>query len=114
MIVTRHGDRMTLSEYRLIPDNDGVWDLIDRVLEKQPLATVPEYWMVDPDNEVILVLELSGGHYAERAFSRGDTLITSAMPGFELPSERIFGDPILEQLRSQQDDGNAGPISRGG
>ena len=40
MIVMRHGDRMTLSEYRLTPENDGVWDLIDGVLEKQPLATV--------------------------------------------------------------------------
>ena len=40
MIVMRHGDRMTLTEYRLTPENDGVWDLIDGVLEKQPLATV--------------------------------------------------------------------------
>ena len=40
MIVMRHGDRMTLSEYRLTPENEGVWDLIDGVLEKQPLATL--------------------------------------------------------------------------
>lgn len=206
MIVMRHGDRMTLSEYRLTPENDGVWDLIDGVLEKQPLATlvhqmilgdllseinnytsetdpplgygisnigvafsesfaptpdivyarwerlrlmrgsfmegtpdllvevlsedrdrdlirkrdryaaagVPEYWIVDTDNEVILVLELSGGQYTELAFGRGDALITSTIPGFELPLERIFGDPILEQLRNQQDDDNVGARNRGG
>lgn len=193
MIVMRHGDRMTLSEYRLTPENDGVWDLIDGVLEKQLLATVahqmiladllseinqyasetdpplgyeirnigvafsesfaptpdivyahwerlrlmrgsfmegtpdllvevlsedrdrdmirkkdryaaarvPEYWIVDLDNEVILVLELADGQYAERAFGSGDTLITSTIPGFELPLERLFGAPILAQIRSQ-------------
>lgn len=206
MIVMRHGDRMTLSEYRFTPENDGVWDLIDGVLEKQPLATVvhqmilgnllseineytsesdprlgygirnigvafsesfaptpdilyarwerlhlmrgsfmegtpdllvevlsedrdrdlvrkkdryaaagvPEYWIVDSDNEVILVLELFGGQYAERVFGRGDTLITSTIPGFELSLERIFGGPILEQLRNQQYDDNAGARNSGG
>ena len=193
MIVMRHGYRMTLSEYRLTPENDGVWDLIDGVLEKQPLATVvhqmilgsllaeingfaadvnpplgcgisnvgvafsetfaptpdivyacadqlhlmhgsfmegipnllvevlsedrdrdlvrkrdryaaagvPEYWIADPVNEVILVFTLSGGGYAEHTFARGDTLTTPTIPGFALPLERIFGDPILAQLRGQ-------------
>ena len=193
MIVMRHGDRMTLSEYRLTPENDGVWDLIDGVLEKQPLATVvhqmilgellmgingfaadadpplgcgisnvgvafsetfaptpdivyvcadqlhlmhgsfvegipdllvevlsedrdrdinrkldryeaagvPEYWIADPVNEVILVFSLSGGGYTEHTFARGDTLTTSTIPGLELEVEKVFGDPILAQLRGQ-------------
>ena len=182
---------MTLSEYRLTPENDGVWDLIDGVLEKQPLATlvhqmalgelltrinefttatdpslglgirnigvafsesfaptpdivytrrehfhlmrgsfmegtpdllvevlsqdrdrdlvrkrdryaaagVPEYWIVDPDNEVILVLELSEGQYVDRTVRRTETLTTLTIPGFELSLERLFGHPILPQLR---------------
>ena len=113
MIVRRHGDRMTLSDYRLTPENEGVWDLI-RKKDSCAAAGVPEYRIVDPDNEVILVWELSGGQYAERAFGRGDTLITLTIPGFELPLERIFGDPILTQLRTQQNDDNAGARNRGG
>ncbi len=185
---------MTLSEYRLTPEFEGVWELIDGVLEQQPLATVehqvilgdlvssmintcmgtdprpgwpfhnvgvalsetfaptpdivyvryerkhliqysfvegvpdllvevlsedrdrdlirkrakyaaagvPEYWIVDPANEVILVLELSGGEYAERTLSRSDTLVTPTIPGFELPIEQIFGDPFLTLIRSNR------------
>ena len=187
MTTIRSGTRMTLAEYRLTPEFEGVWELIDGVLEKQTLATVehqlilvnliseiislcleitprpgwpfrnvgvafsetfaptpdivyvrlermhlirgsffegapdllaevlskdrdrdlirkrakyaaagvPEYWIVDPANEVVIVLELSGGEYKELAvLGRTDTLTTPTIPGFALPLEQLFDDPI--------------------
>ena len=101
---------------RLINGNmvEGIPDLVVEILSsdrnrdlvmKRGLyasAGVPEYWIVDPANEVILVLELSGGEYAERTLSRSDTLATSTIPGFELPLEQLFGVPFLTLIRSNR------------
>ncbi len=58
-------------------------------------AGVPEYWIMDPVNETITMLELSGSDYVERAvLTRRDTLTTPAIPGFALPLEQLFGDPM--------------------
>ena len=193
MTTVQPGTRMTLAEYRLTPEFEGVWELIDGVLEKQPPATVehqlilgnligeiislcleitprpgwpfrnvgvafsetfaptpdivyvrlermhlirgsffegtpdllaevlskdrdrdlirkrakyaaagvPEYWIVDPANEVVIVLELSGGEYKEIAvMGRADTLTTPTIPGFALPLEQLFGDPIRALIRA--------------
>ncbi len=55
---------------------------------------IPEYWILDPVNDTITVLELSGDQYEERAvLSRSNTLTTPAMPGFRLVLERLFGNP---------------------
>ena len=66
-------------------------------------AGIPEYWLVDPVNDTITVLELSGAEYAERAvLSRGDTLTTATIPGFEVELNRIFGDPVLAVIRANR------------
>ena len=65
-------------------------------------AWVPEYWTIDPVNDSITILELSGREYVERAvLGRNDTLTTATIPGFELPLEQLFGDPVREQIRSR-------------
>jgi Uma2 family endonuclease len=57
-------------------------------------AGAPEYWIIDPVSDTILVLELAGSEYVERAeLSRSDTLSTQTIPGFELELERLFGNP---------------------
>ncbi len=57
-------------------------------------AGAPEYWIIDPVSDTILVLELAGSEYVERAeLSRSDTLSTPTIPGFELELERLFGNP---------------------
>ncbi len=64
---------------------------------------IPEYWLVDPVNDTITVLELSGAEYAERSvLSRGDTLTTATIPGFEVELDRIFGDPVLAVIRANR------------
>jgi Uma2 family endonuclease len=57
-------------------------------------AGAPEYWIIDPVSDTILVLELAGSEYVERAeLSRSDTLSTPTIPGFELGLERLFDNP---------------------
>ena len=65
-------------------------------------AGVPEYWIIDPVNDTITILELSGSDYVERAvLGRSDTLTTPAIPGFALPLERLFGDPVRAQISAR-------------
>ena len=54
-------------------------------------AGVREYWIVDPQNDTVMVLELRGGAYAERAIlAAGDTLTTPLLPGLAIPLADIF------------------------
>ena len=93
---------------------DGIPDLLVEVLStdrRRDLvmkrgwyaeAGVPEYWIIDPVNDTIAVLELSGGEYVERAvLGRNDTLTTATIPGFALSLEQLFGDPVREQIRNR-------------
>ncbi|MCY3691507.1 MAG: Uma2 family endonuclease [Chloroflexota bacterium] len=65
-------------------------------------AGIPEYWTLDPVNDVLTVLELSGGEYVERRLGRDDTLTTATIPGFALPLEQLFGDPIRALARGNR------------
>ena len=65
-------------------------------------AGIPEYWTLDPFNDVLTVLEPSGSEYVERALGRNDTLTTAAIPGFALPLEQLFGDPVRALLRASR------------
>ena len=64
-------------------------------------AGIPEYWILDPVNDVLTVLELSGDEYVERRLGRADTLTTSTIPGFALPLEQLFGDPARALIRGR-------------
>jgi Uma2 family endonuclease len=56
---------------------------------------VSEYWVVDPDLDVVKVYRLVDGRYvraSELALERSDVLTTPLIPGLELPLARIFAD----------------------
>lgn len=56
---------------------------------------VPEYWIVDPDLDVIKVFRLVEARYqrvAELSLEAGDVLTTPLLPGLELPLAEIFED----------------------
>ncbi len=65
-------------------------------------AGIPEYWILDPVNDMLTVLELSGNEYVERTLGRDDTLATAAIPGFALPLEQLFGDPMRALTRGNR------------
>ena len=91
---------------------EGVTDLVveilssdrnrDLVMKREVYARfgIPEYWTLDPVNDVLTVLELSGNEYVERILGRGDILITETIPEFALPLDQLFGDPIRALIRA--------------
>ena len=127
MGITLPGVGVALSEFRMfIPDLtyvraerahllrrnliEGAPDLVVEVLSSDRRrdlvmkrgwyadAGVPEYWIMDPVNETITILELSGSDYVERAvLTRNDTLTTPAIPGFAFQLEQLFGEPMRQQ-----------------
>jgi Uma2 family endonuclease len=54
---------------------------------------VSEYWVIDPEREVVKVFRQAAGVYArvtELTCEGGDVLTTPLLPGLELPLARIF------------------------
>ena len=57
---------------------------------------VSEYWVVDPDIDVIKVYRLADGRYtrvSEITHNAGDVLTTPLLPGLELSLAEIFAEP---------------------
>jgi len=56
---------------------------------------VHEYWIVDPEIDVIRIYRLEGERFArpiELSREAGDTLITPLFPELEIPLARVFGN----------------------
>jgi Uma2 family endonuclease len=56
---------------------------------------VAEYWVVDPELDVIRVYRRGGdlfGRATELSSEAGDTLVTPVLPGLELSLKRVFAD----------------------
>src|SRR5437667_263274 len=54
-------------------------------------AGIPEYWIVNPENETIIVLWLEGDSYTEHgSFRRGETATSALLNGFAMPVEAVL------------------------
>ena len=53
-------------------------------------AGVPEYWMVDPVNNIVTVCRLVNGNYLSTILTETDTATITALPGFELNLSEVF------------------------
>ena len=52
---------------------------------------IPEYWIIDPETESVLILELSDGVYQEVASLSGESqLVSSQFPTLNLTAAKIF------------------------
>lgn len=57
-------------------------------------AGVQEYWIVDPGQDAVSILELRGSEYAERALLDASlTLETPLLPGLTFPLSGVFHHP---------------------
>jgi len=70
----------------------------DEVLKRHLYARfgVREYWIVDPEIDVIRVFRRDGdtfGRPIELSREAGDTLTTPLLPGLGIPLTRVFGGP---------------------
>ncbi len=52
--------------------------------------SIPEYWIVDPDRQVVMVLTLTGQVYEEQSFSGTATIASPTFPNLSLTAEQIF------------------------
>ena len=65
-------------------------DLVQKPLDYAE-ASIPEYWIVDPQEETITVLTLEGDAYTEHGvFARGGTATSPLLPGFEIDVGAVF------------------------
>ena len=54
-------------------------------------AGIPEYWIVNPGEELITVLRLEADRYAEHGiFRRGDTATSALLPDFAVPVDAVL------------------------
>jgi len=53
-------------------------------------AGVNEYWMIDPETQIISVLELIEGRYTFRAYSGKDEVPLAAIPGCTVDFKKVF------------------------
>ena len=52
---------------------------------------IPEYWIVDPQTQTLLILELTGDTYRERgSFSNNDLLISPSFPELNLKVSQVL------------------------
>lgn len=65
----------------------------DTVVKRDEYAEIgiPEYWIVNPLNETVTVLELNGDHYTEHGiFKRGDFADSVLLQGFSVSVDEVF------------------------
>lgn len=54
-------------------------------------AGIPEYWIVDPQERVIIVLRLEGEAYVEHGhFGAGEMATSHLLPGFSVPVDEVW------------------------
>ena len=60
--------------------------------ESQQYAAIgiPEYWIIDPAGQQVMVLRWESGEYVESVFSGSERIISAIFPELELTVEEIF------------------------
>ena len=54
---------------------------------------IPEYWLIDSEQQVVMVLTLKDGSYQEAMFSGSDLIVSSTFPDFALTAEQVLTPP---------------------
>jgi Uma2 family endonuclease len=64
-------------------------DYIDKPKEYAARG-IPEFWQIDPDRAVVIVLTLKDGNYQSREFRGSDRVISAAFPDLQLTADQIL------------------------
>ncbi len=54
------------------------------------LRGIPEYWIVDPQRQVVSVLTLQNGQYIERRFTGDDAIVSATFPNLSLTVQAVL------------------------
>jgi Uma2 family endonuclease len=60
-------------------------------------AGVAEYWIIDPDEQIITALELGNGRYLHKAYSGEDEVPLASIPGCTIKLKKVFEHIAQEQ-----------------
>jgi Uma2 family endonuclease len=64
-------------------------DYVDKPLE-YAARSIPEYWIIDPERQVIMVLTLMGDSYQSQAFRGTDAIASPTFPELNLTVEQVL------------------------
>jgi Uma2 family endonuclease len=74
----------------VVSENNPERDLIDKRGDYAE-ARIPEYWIVNPLNETITILRLSGAGYEEAGvYRRGQLAVSALQPEFSIDVAATF------------------------
>ena len=77
----------------VVSPDDPQRDIVTKRVE-YARAGIPEYWIVDPRDEIITVLRLRGDGYDEHGrFSRGESATSSSYPDMSADVAAVFDAP---------------------
>ena len=63
----------------------------NRKREQYQQLGIPEYWLIDPEQQTVMVLELQTGKYIEIGTFRGtDRIKSRSFPKLNLTAEQVF------------------------
>lgn len=75
----------------IVSSDDKKRDTVDKPADYAE-ARIPEYWIVDPGSQTIVVLVLQGDGYAEVGrFARGELATSTFLTGFSVETSSVFG-----------------------
>ncbi len=75
------------------PGEEGTENYDRDYIEKRreyAVRGIPEYWIIDPDRQVILILTLQGQAYQEQRFVGTEIIISPTFPKLALTAEQIL------------------------
>ena len=76
----------------IVSPDDPARDLVVKRVDYAE-ASVPEYWIVDPDGETVTVLTLAGDAYVEHGvFARGDVATSPLLDGVAVDVTSLFDE----------------------
>lgn len=79
----------------VVSEDDPERDTVDKVRDYAG-AGIPEYWIVNPQDETITVLSLTGNAYTPLGvFRRGDQATSALLEGFSVSVDEVFGASSL-------------------
>ena len=65
-------------------------------------AKIPEYWIVNPHDETVRVLNLKGRSYEERKFVAGEKATSHVLDGFQIAVDDLFNSARTPRERRQK------------
>ncbi|NET60951.1 MAG: Uma2 family endonuclease [Symploca sp. SIO2E6] len=78
-----------VSPYRSKKDENYQRDYIDKVHQYQERG-IPEYWIVDPQAQVVIVLLLVGGSYQATKFFGNQRIVSQIFPEVDLTAAQVL------------------------